>query len=105
MKIGKRNNYRFLGEPLLGLWPVQRRAVRSSTATRTRRTMVRLGALRRRVRFHRSRSAPKGRTFRRKKNVLITHVTQEKKWFITDFWNLIKEQQPQGGLTIDSRWL
>jgi hypothetical protein len=28
-----------------------------------------------------------------------------KKWFITDFWNLIKEQQPQGGLTIDSRWL
>jgi hypothetical protein len=26
-------------------------------------------------------------------------------WFITDFWNLIKEQQPQGGLTIDSRWL
>jgi hypothetical protein len=31
--------------------------------------------------------------------------TQEKKWFITDFWNLIKEQQPQGGLTIDSRWL
>jgi hypothetical protein len=30
---------------------------------------------------------------------------KEKKWFITDFWNLIKEQQPQGGLTIDSRWL
>jgi hypothetical protein len=29
----------------------------------------------------------------------------EVNWFITDFWNLIKEQQPQGGLTIDSRWL
>jgi hypothetical protein len=26
-------------------------------------------------------------------------------WFITYFWNLIKKQQPQGGLTIDSRWL
>jgi hypothetical protein len=25
--------------------------------------------------------------------------------FITYFWNLIKKQQPQGGLTIDSRWL
>jgi hypothetical protein len=32
-------------------------------------------------------------------------INYSKKWFITDFWNLIKEQQPQGGLTIDSRWL
>ena len=28
-----------------------------------------------------------------------------KSWLITDFWNLLKEQQPQGGLTIDSRGL
>jgi hypothetical protein len=27
----------------------------------------------------------------------------QKIWLFTDFWNLLKERQPQGGFTIDSR--
>jgi hypothetical protein len=27
----------------------------------------------------------------------------KKNWLFTDFWNLLKERQPQGGFTIDSR--